>query len=171
MTAPPSGLSEADWLSCPAAVRTFILAQQQEIRAQREELLVLRQENEQMRQQLTALAAELASLRERIGRNSRNSSKPPSSDSQGFKPPLKRKGSGRKRGGQPGHPGSGPELLPVERCEEFHDHLPEICRRCGNPLSGVDPAPHRHPVIDIPPIQGGGDRTPAAPLALSPMLH
>jgi transposase len=119
----------------------------------------------------TALAAELASLRERMGRNSRNSSKPPSSDSQGFKPPLKRKGSGRRRGGQPGHPGSGPELLPVERCEEFHDHLPEICRRCGNPLSGVDPAPHRHPVIDIPPIQGGGDRTPAAPLALSPMLH
>jgi hypothetical protein len=35
---------------------------------------VLRQENEQMRQQLTALAAELASLRERIGRNSRKSS-------------------------------------------------------------------------------------------------
>jgi len=153
MTAPPSGLSEADWLSCPAAVRTFILAQQQEIRAQREELLVLRQEKEQMRQQLTALAAELASLRERMGRNSRNSSKPPSSDSQGFKPPLKRKGSGRKRGGQPGHPGAGPELLPVERCKESHDHLPETCRRCGNPLSGVDPAPHRHQVIDIPPIQ------------------
>ncbi|MFN9622039.1 MAG: DUF6444 domain-containing protein [Cyanobacteriota bacterium] len=153
MTAPPSGISEADWLSLPAAVRTFILAQQQEIRAQREELLVLRQEKEQMRQQLTALAAELASLRERMGRNSRNSSKPPSSDSQGFKPPLKRKGSGRKRGGQPCHPGAGPELLPVERCKESHDHLPDTCRRCGNPLSGVDPAPHRHQVIDIPPIQ------------------
>jgi len=74
MTAPPSGISEADWMSWPADARTFILAQQEEIRAQREELLVLRQENEQMRQQLTALAAELASLRERIGRNSRNSS-------------------------------------------------------------------------------------------------
>jgi hypothetical protein len=153
MTSPPSGISEADWLSWPAAARAFILAQQQEIRAQREDLQVLRQGNEQMRQQLTALAAELASLRERIGRNSRNSSKPPSSDRQGFKPPLKRKGSGRKRGGQPGHPGSGPELLPVERCESAHDHVPDTCRRCGNPLSGVDPAPHRHQVIDIPPIQ------------------
>jgi len=153
MTSQPSGISEADWLSWPAGARGFILAQQQEIRAQREDLQVLRQGNEQMRQQLTALAAELASLRERIGRNSRNSSKPPSSDRQGFKPPLKRKGSGRKRGGQPGHPGSGPELLPVERCESAHDHVPDTCRRCGNPLSGVDPAPHRHQVIDIPSIQ------------------
>jgi hypothetical protein len=40
------------------AARTFILAQQQEMRAQREKLPVLRQEKEQMRQQLTALAAE-----------------------------------------------------------------------------------------------------------------
>ncbi len=140
-------------LSWPADARAFILAQQQEIRAQREDLLVLRQENEQMRQQLTALAAELDSLRERISRNSRNSSKPTSSDSQGFKPPLKRKSSGRKRDGQPEHPGSGPELLPLEHCEESHDHLPDTCRPCGHPLSGVDPAPHRHQVIDIPPIQ------------------
>ncbi|MFM9100802.1 MAG: DUF6444 domain-containing protein, partial [Cyanobium sp.] len=57
----------------------------------------------------------LAQLRERIGRSSRNSSKPPSSDGPGFKPPERRKGSGRKRGGQQGHPGSGPELLPIER--------------------------------------------------------
>lgn len=67
-------------------------------RLQREDLQVLRQGNELMRQQLTALAAELASLRERIGRNSRNSSKPPSSDGQGFKPPLKLKGSGPEPG-------------------------------------------------------------------------
>ena len=73
-------------MATPPSVRSLILSQQEEIR-------MLGQENEQMRQQLTALAAELASLRERIGRNSRNSSKPPSSDSQGFKPPLKRKGS------------------------------------------------------------------------------
>jgi transposase len=110
MTTAPAGISGADWLATPPSVRSLILSQQEEIR-------VLRQENEQMRQQLTALAAELASLRERIGRNSRNSSKPPSSDGQGFKTRIPRKGSGRKRGGQPGHPGAGPELLPVERCE------------------------------------------------------
>jgi hypothetical protein len=104
MSAPPAGISEADWLAWSTSTRFLILHQQQEIQ-------VLRQENEQLRAQLTALAPELASLRERIGRTSRISSKPPSSDGLGFKPPERRKGSGRKRGGQQGHPGSGPELL------------------------------------------------------------
>jgi transposase len=69
-------------------------------------ILVQQEEIEQLRTQLTALATELASLRERIGRSSRNSSKPTTSHGPGFKPPERRKGSGRKRGGQPGHPGS-----------------------------------------------------------------
>ena len=138
MGAPPAGISEADWLATPVAVRALILVQQEEI--------------EQLRAQLTALATELASLRERIGRSSRNSSKPPSSDGPGFKPPERRKGSGRKRGAQPGHPGSGPELLPIERVDEVVEHHPEACRRCGQLLQGDDPEPLRHQVIEIPPI-------------------
>jgi transposase len=138
MGAPPAGISEADWLATPVAVRALILVQQEEI--------------EQLRAQLTALATELASLRERIGRSSRNSSKPPSSDGPGFKPPERRKGSGRKRGGQPGHPGSGPELLPIERVNELVEHHPDACRRCGQLLQGNDPEPLRHQVIEIPPI-------------------
>jgi hypothetical protein len=104
MTTPPSGIAEADWQASPAGVRTLIFSQQQELQ-------VLRQKNEDLRAQLTTLASELASLQERIGRSSRNSSKPPSSDGPGFKPPTHSKGSGRKRGGQAGHPGNGPELL------------------------------------------------------------
>ena len=141
----PAGIPEADWLATPASVRTLILVQQQEIQA-------LRQENDELRGQLTALATELASLPERIGRSSRNSSKPPSSDGPGFKPPARRKGSGRKRGGQPGHPGTGPELLPIERVDEMIDHHPDACRRCGSLLEGEDPDPLRHQVIEIPPI-------------------
>jgi hypothetical protein len=57
-------------------------------------------------------------LRDQIGRSSPSSSKPPSSDGPGFKTPQRRKGSGRKRGGQPGHPGAGPELLPIELVDE-----------------------------------------------------
>ena len=117
MSTTPAGITEADWLLWPPEARAFILAQQQE--------------NADLRSQLTALASELASLRERIGRSSRNSSKPPSSDGPGFKPPERRKGTGRKRGGQPGHPGSGPELLPIERVDEVVDHHPDACRRCG----------------------------------------
>jgi hypothetical protein len=60
MVTPPAGISEADWLSWPSGARELILAQQEEIK--------------QLRTQLTALATELASLRERIGRSSRNSS-------------------------------------------------------------------------------------------------
>jgi transposase len=76
MSTPSAGIPEADWLSWPPEARQFILAQQQEI--------------EQLRSKLTALATELASLREQIGRSSRNSSKPPSSDGPGFKPPAQR---------------------------------------------------------------------------------
>ena len=99
MSALPAGIPDADWLETPASVRALINAQQQEI--------------EQLRGQLTSLAHELANLREQIGRSSRNSSKPPSSDGLGFKPPERRKGTGRKRRGQQGHPGSGPELPPL----------------------------------------------------------
>ena len=102
MSSPPAGIPEADWLTTPASVRALILAQQQEIQA-------FRKETDKLRGQLTALATELSELREQIGRSSRNSSKPPSSNGPGFKPPERRKGSGRKRGGQPGHPGNGPE--------------------------------------------------------------
>lgn len=155
MSAPPARIPEADWLSWPADAREFILDQQAELRAQKEEI-------EQLRGQLTALATELAQLRERIGRSSRNSSKPPSSDGPGFKPPERRKGSGRKRGGQPGHPGSGPELLPIERVDEVVEHHPDACRRCGTLLQGEDPEPVRHQVIEIPPI---------TPLVIEHRLH
>ena len=121
-----------------------------------------RQENEQLRAQLTAVATELANLREQIGRSSRNSSKPPSSDGPGFKPPERRKGSGRKRGGQQGHPGSGPELLPMQRVDEVVEHHPDACRRCGTLLQGDDPEPLRHQVIEIPPI---------TPLVIEHRLH
>ena len=148
MGSPAAEISEADWLASPASVRALILGQQEE--------------NEQLRAQLTVLATELASLRERMDRSSRNSSKPPSGDGPGFRPPERRKGSGRKRGGQPGHPGAGPELLPIERVDEVLEHHPQACRRCGQLLEGVDPEPLRHQVIEIPPI---------TPLVIEHRLH
>lgn len=70
MGAAPAGISDADSLSWPADATEFILTQQEEM--------------EQLRAQLTALESELASLRERVGRNSRNSSRPPSNNSPVF---------------------------------------------------------------------------------------
>ncbi|CAK6688803.1 IS66 family transposase ISCysp4 [Synechococcus sp. CBW1107] len=155
MTTPPAGISEADWAATPVGVKAGFLELVSQCQRQQQEI-------EQLRIQLTALATELAHLRERIGRSSRNSSKPPSSDGQGFKPPERRKGSVRKRGGQPGHPGSGPELLPIERVDEVVEHHPQACRRCGTLLQGQDPEPLRHQVIEIPPI---------TPLVIEHRLH
>jgi len=138
MGSAPAGVPEADWLSWPAGARELILTQQQEI--------------ELLRSQLTTLATELARLREQISRSSRNSSRPPSSDGPGFRPPERRKGSGRKRGGQQGHPGAGPELLPIERVDAVVEHHPDACQHCGSLLEGEDPDPLRHKMIEIPPI-------------------
>ncbi|QPN61023.1 hypothetical protein H8F24_06845 [Synechococcus sp. CBW1002] len=80
MTTPPAGISEADWAATPVGVKAGFLELVSQCQRQQQEI-------EQLRIQLTALATELAHLRERIGRSSRNSSKPPSSDGQGFKPP------------------------------------------------------------------------------------
>jgi hypothetical protein len=163
MTTPPAGISEADWAATTVSVRAGSLEVLDQLQRQQQEIQGLRLENEQLRAQLTALATELAQQRERIGRSSRNSSKPPSSDGPGFKPPERRKGSGRKRGGQPGHPGSGPELLPIERVDEVVEHHPAACRRCGTLLlQGEDPDPLRHQVIEIPPI---------TPLVIEHRLH
>ena len=94
MSTPPAVIPAADWLSCPAVARTFILTQHQQ--------------SEALRSQRTGLASELANQREQIGRSSRNSSKSPFRDGPGFRVLERRKASGRKRGGQPGHPGSIP---------------------------------------------------------------
>src|SRR5579862_4016583 len=68
-----------------------------------------------------ALADEVSRLREASQRSSRNSSQPPSKDSVAAKAQQAKvraeRRSGRKRGGQRGHEGQTPELLPVEQVD------------------------------------------------------
>jgi len=63
----------------------------------------------------------MAELERKLNRNSGNSSAPPSSDPPN-RPKRGKDRSGRERGGQPGHEGSGRELLPACAVDEVIDH-------------------------------------------------
>lgn len=83
--------------------------------------------------------AQIAELKARLGQNSRNSSKPPSSDGYRKPSPKKRslrRPSGRKQGGQEGHEGARlePAVVPDERVE----HRPERCDDCGGSLADAE---------------------------------
>lgn len=99
-------------------------------------------------------AVRIAQLEEKLRQNSSNSSKPPSSDGPNHKParPAKKK-SGRKPGGQPGHAKRERILLPVEQARHSTDSIPSACAHCGSDQLDDDPSPHRHQVVDLPPIK------------------
>jgi len=105
-------------------------------------------------ERIEQLEAEVAELRRQLGQNSQNSSRPPSSDSPFVKPAPRslRRRSGRKPGGQPGHPGS---TLPlVDNPNERKRHEPGPCTGCGADLSGApEVGAERRQVFDLPPIQ------------------
>jgi transposase len=101
-------------------------------------------------QRIATLEAELAALKTRVNQNSQNSSRPPSSDGPGVKRRPPQEPSGRKRGGQPGHPPHRRVLVPLEQVQVVVPCLPSQCRRCGEELDGSDPTPLRHQVTEIP---------------------
>jgi transposase len=113
-------------------------------------LLALANQVERLEGRVERLEEEIRDLR----RDSDNSSLPPSADPRGGKRGGKRKRSERKPGGQPGHPGSGRKLLPIEQVDEVIEHLPERCRRCERSLADR-PARGpvaRHQVAELPEI-------------------
>jgi transposase len=104
-------------------------------------------------EQIARLEAEVAELRRQLGQNSRNSSKPPSSDSPFIKPAPKslRRKNGRKPGGQPGHPGS--TLAQVDDPNKRLRHEPGPCSGCGADLSDApEVGVERRQVFDLPPM-------------------
>ncbi|TVT54079.1 hypothetical protein FNH05_10810 [Amycolatopsis rhizosphaerae] len=90
----------------------------------------------ELRDVVESLRAEVADLKRQLGQNSRNSSKPPSSD--GLAKPVRkslRGRTGRKPGGQAGHSGS--TLAQVADPDEVVRQEPDRCRGCGEGLAGA----------------------------------
>ena len=108
----------------------------------------------ELKKQLAEALATIAELRARLGQNSRNSNKPPSSDGPGVKRERKEP-TGRKPGGQPGHKGHRRELLPPEKVDEVVAVQPKGCSRCGGELEQREdgPAAWRHQVVELPEVK------------------
>lgn len=108
----------------------------------------------ELRERVERLEAENAELRRRLGMNSTNSSKPPSADCLA-RPERKRgKGSGRRRGKQPGAPGSALRLV-----DDPNETLEHRADRCANPACGaaladaVEYARQRRQVFELPEVK------------------
>jgi len=95
----------------------------------------------------------IVELERRLGRNSRNSSSPPSQDPPGAAPRRGKGRSERAQGGQPGHEGHGRPLLPAWAVDEVVEHWPARCA-CGHAFGEAERVavgePARHQVEELP---------------------
>lgn len=159
---------EADVVISRAELRRL----EAEVRGARDETAQLSLENASLRSELTTalgtiarletqmtglvtlgdnLQQQVADLKSRLGANSRNSSKPPSSDGpDGGRGGGRGKRTGRRRGGQPGREAGQRPLVPIEAVDDVIDVRPECCAACEAALHGDDPSPMRHQVVEIP---------------------
>ncbi len=103
-------------------------------------------------QQVARLETQVRALTAQDGRNSTNSSRPPSSDHPHGKRRPPSGPSGRRPGGQPGHTGHFRALAPPERVDVVVDHWPAQCAGCAAALGGdAGDAPYvPHQVTELP---------------------
>ena len=99
------------------------------------------------------LSERLQQVEDRISKNSGNSGKAPSTD--GYNKPLpksRRKRSGKKSGGQPGH--AGHTLKMVEQPDTVVVHPVEHCAHCEKSLRHISAsAVEKRQVLDVPEIR------------------
>ena len=128
----PPGLTPEDWATTPMAVQQWVLS---------------------LLETVAVLQKRVAELEERVNQTSRNSSKPPSSDPPSAPARPTSPPSGRKAGGQPGHPGHGRSLQLSPEVNHRVVARPISCKKCGALLLGEDPQPMRHQVTELPRCQ------------------
>jgi transposase len=135
----PPGISTEDWATTPVAVRALVMTLLPTI--------------ELLQQRAVELQQRVTDLEERLRQNSRNSSKPPSSDPANAPPRPTRTPSGRHGGAQPGHPGHHRRRKTGAQVNRVVDVKPTTCGACGALLLGADPHPQCHQVTELPRVE------------------
>jgi len=139
-------INPKDWEATPLSVQTVVVMLWQERQVMGEQI-------KQLQKQAIELQMEIERLQERVGKNSQNSSKPPSSDPPDMKAKPPRDQKGRKAGGQPGHRGKGRKHKPLECVDWVIIQKPTECKECGALLMGEDVQPRRHQVVELPRVK------------------
>lgn len=118
-----------------------------------ESFRTVHEENQQLKQAVAELTQRLDTVVEQLGSSSRNSSKPPSSDSpeQKAKRPRQRKKSPRQPGGQPGHPRHERVQLPEDKVDSVEQYFPDERCGCGSAVKMNEAPDYRHQIFEIIP--------------------
>jgi transposase len=121
-----------------------------EIGELRQAIQELREELRQRDEIIDELRSEVAELKARLGENSSNSSRPPSSDGYAKPTRQQRRASERRAGKQRGAPGH--HLARVDDPDEIVVHEPFCCEDCGLSLDDAEFVSEEiRQVFDLPP--------------------
>src|SRR5271166_5524413 len=103
-------------------------------------------------ERVVALEAKVAELEGRL--NDLTKPPPPPRPQAALPKGPPKKASGKKPGGQPGHPAHLKAILPPERVNRIKRYVPRACAHCHTPLpedpGPQDPPPIRHQVAELP---------------------
>jgi hypothetical protein len=134
-----------------AKLREVITRQDAELGAARTRIAGQDAQIQTLAEQIAELSEQMTELRRRLGRDSKNSSMPPSAEGPAKKPATPRQRGARKPGKQPGTPGA--HLAQTKVADEIVVHVPQTCAGCGEDL-GDAPAigAVRRQIFDLPEI-------------------
>ena len=126
-------ISLADWDATPESIKLVI---------------------EDLHGLVAGLSQRISTLEEKLNKNSKNSSIPPSKKGFGGEQKQEQKKQEQKIPKQrTKNSKSEKKLYAPEECIKIHEEKPSSCSTCGEQLIGSDPEPYRHQIIELPIIR------------------